>query len=137
MKKNDLVESSLLAITILEQYEDDGPREERFSGFLTSSNHAMFVEQMYGTLMMVEVEPTNDFSVYLTVSPPTKLGHVNDPSKNDETIKEVAKTLNNMTAYEFVAKVIFNLRHEVDFVDKIVPIPESSNSITSLESGVA
>lgn len=140
MGKNELVEieqAALLEITIVEQYEDEGPQEERFSGFLTSSNHAMFVEQKYGTLMIVEVKPTNDPSVYLTVSPTMDLGRVDDPSKNAETVKAAAKTLSNMTAYELVAKVILNLRQEVNFENTIVPIPERSIFTDTLKSGVA
>jgi hypothetical protein len=134
MNKNESVESTLKAVTILDQYEDLGEQlEERFSGFLTGSNHAMFVEQKYGTLMMVEITPTNDPSVYLSASRTMELGVTNDCSKNGETVEAVAKTLNNMTAYEFLAKVLMNVDQEVDFEDMIVAIPAMAN----LKSGVA
>jgi hypothetical protein len=129
--------NELFAITIVEKYDDYGPKEARYTGFLTSPHHAMFVDQNCGTLMIVEVNPTNDSSVYLTASPTMELGHVEDPSKYAETIKTVAESLNNMPAYQFVVKILLNLRGEVNFEDKIVPVPGGSNFMdTTFESRV-
>lgn len=116
-----------LPITIVDRFEDDGPKEERWSGFLTSPNHAMFVEPVYGFLMIVEVKPTDLPLLYLKVGATTELGKISDPSKNVETVQAAVKKLNSMSAYEFVIKIICDLRHDVDFKNMIVPPPLSIN----------
>lgn len=135
MRKNEFAKSgqaALLPITILCQYEDLGEQlEERRSGFLTGFNHAMFVEPQYDTLMIVKVKPTNDPFVYLTVSPTMELGRVDDASKHAETVEAVAEGLKNMTALEFVTKIMMNVKQEVHFDGMIVPAP------VNLESGVS
>jgi hypothetical protein len=132
VEKNELA-VDLLPITVLTQYEDLGEQlEEYFAGFLTGENHAMYIErtQSCGVLMIVEVEPTNDPSVYLTISPTLELGQVDDLLKKAETVEAAARKLKNMTAYEFVTKVMSNVKQEVDFENMIVPAP------ANLESGV-
>lgn len=129
----NLAGNSLLAITVLDLYEDDGPKEVRFSGFLINSNHAMFVEQSHGqakgALMLVEVKPTNDPLVYLTSSYTTELGIVE--GDHSETIKSTAKMLLNMTAYEFIIKIICKLVNYVNFKDLIVSIPVKNDFIAT------
>lgn len=135
MENSKLGENSLLAITVLHQYEDLGvQREERFAGFLTSPKHAMYME--HGELLVVaEVRPTNDPSVFLALIPTLELGRSNEPCNNAETVQTVAKKLNRMTAYEFVTEIMLKVRQDVNFGEMI--IPANSGAVAALESGVA
>lgn len=123
-------------ITVMFQYEDLGQQiEQRFPGFLTSSNHAMFVERY--SLMIVPVEPTNDPTVFLG-GHTFELGNVDDSSRNVQTIESVVKKLNNMTAYEFVTEILMSCRHIRDFDGKIIPPQtESDFKQATRKSGVA
>lgn len=132
MENSKLVENSLPAITVLHQYEDLGvQREERFAGFLTSSDYAMYMER--GALVVAQVRPTNDPAVFLALIPTLELGHSNDPCINAETVQTVAKKLNRMSAYEFVTEIMLKVRQDVNFGEMI--IPANSGAVAALESG--
>lgn len=134
MKNNKSVKSGLQAIIVMFQYEDFGEQiEERHAGFLTGSNHAMYLEG--DTLMIVPVKPTNEPSVYLA-GDTMELGVVHDPSQSVSIIESTTKNLNNMTAYEFLTKVMLNVSQDVDFEDMIVPASARSNFMNAIESGV-
>lgn len=121
---------TLQAITVMHKYEDLGEQfDERYEGFLTSSNHAMYIEGQ--ALMFVPVKPTNDPAVYLAAVETLQLGIIHDPLQIVLIIESFLKKLQNMTAYEFLAKIMMSVKQEVDFEDFIVPDP------TILESGVA
>lgn len=110
------------AVIILVQYENEhGLQEARYPGFLTGNDHAMYVETKYKRLMFVSVEPSGDHGEYLETSGFCSLGEIDASYDSDSLIKDLAHVLHNMSAYEFIAKVIAHVRTEIEFEDLIIP----------------
>lgn len=107
------------AITILVRYNDEqGQKEVRYQGFLTSTANAMYVNE-YKKLLFARVEPTNDPDVYLEVNCPRELGSISGDAKT--TIEALTNKLQTMTAYEFMANVIIHITEQFDFEGLIIP----------------
>jgi hypothetical protein len=95
-------------VTLLVKFHDGvGEQEERFVGFLTGAEHAMYVEEDYGNLIFVKIVETLEPNVYEAVKGFNELGNIkNSPMDAEATVKAVATKLHHMTAYQFFTDIM-------------------------------
>jgi hypothetical protein len=118
-------------ITVLGRYTNEqGEQEERYSGFLTGGSHALCLEE-YNSIIFVEVAPTDEPEIYLGEPRYHSLGQLNESQDPQTIIEALANKLHSMMAYEFMAKVIFHVKDEIDFEQLIIP------SLLQYEGGTA
>ncbi|MGO4268263.1 hypothetical protein AB4Z22_00200 [Paenibacillus sp. TAF58] len=122
MSESNPVAQSIHPVTILVRYKnEEGDQEVRYPGYHTGGNNAMYVTE-YGALIFVEIEPTEDSSIYVDLSGWTQLGNIKDASGDTETmIGVLTNKLHRMTAYDFLAKVLVHVREDFDFEGAIIP----------------
>lgn len=120
---SELASFDLLPITVCVPIEDENERktEVRFPGFLTSAGYAMYVEPRYGDLCFAGVEETTEATVYRLTTPFTTLGRITDQDEDEQIIGQLTQLLHQMTAYDFLAKVIINVPAEIEFRETIIP----------------
>jgi hypothetical protein len=114
----------LRPITVVIKYteEPDGEvLEEREPGFLIDDLHAIFVETEYYRVVLMRVEPTDDPDVYLDVYGYCTLGVLDDSTDPGSVISALTNKLNNMTAYDFLTKVVIHVKEEIGFGEWIIP----------------
>lgn len=109
-------------ITILVRYDnEEGQQEARYQGYLTGTESAMYVNE-YNKLMFSQVEPTDDPAAYLEISCARELGSIKNATGDEKTtIERLANILNSMTAYDFLAKVLIHVQHDLDLDELIIP----------------
>lgn len=120
MSNEDVV---IQPVTIIVKFHDGvGEQEERFVGFLTGAEHAMYVEEDYGNLIFVRVVDTPEPNVYQAVRGFNELGNIkNSPMDAESTVRAVATKLHNMTAYQFFTDIMVEYVKSEQFGEAIIP----------------
>lgn len=111
----------LTKITVI--YREEEGFEQRFNGFLTDAQHAMYVEETNGELFMNKVVPVEGQEGVYYVDPDSSyliLGQVAE-GEEEKTINALAKILQQKTAYEFLVEVMMHVPIETDFEELVVP----------------
>lgn len=115
----------LKPVTILVRYtNEEGDQELRFLGFLTGSEHGMYVDPGYGNLHFCKLESTDDPTAYLDVGGYLVLGKLSESEQVDfavTIIEQLASKLQSISGYEFLMNVIANLSPNIELEDWIIP----------------
>jgi hypothetical protein len=115
--------SNIKPITVLIRYANEfGDQEARYAGYLTGSRSAMYFYPD-GTLNFSFAEETEAPDVYLELSG-IYLGNINDADEfleSESIVEKLASILHNMTAHDFMTKVIVHIRDGFDFEGLIIP----------------
>lgn len=118
----ELTLDSLKAITIIIDYEDeDGPQEERHTGYLTGYGYAFYIIQEYATLCFASVVATDEVGIYRAVKFKYMIEKLTEPGNDKEVILKLAQQLHRMSGYEFLARVILNVQSSIEFEGWLLP----------------
>ncbi|MCZ8513799.1 hypothetical protein O9H85_15425 [Paenibacillus filicis] len=105
-------------ITVI--YIEENGYQEEYNGYLTDSQHAMYVEPKYGELYLTHVMPTNQSNVYKIDSGFLILGSVEE-GQEETVINSLMEVLRSRSAYDFLTSVMLNVEEVIEFDDLIIP----------------
>lgn len=106
-------------IVIIRFQEELEIEEERYEGFLVDEKHAMYHIPGFG-IMLSAVEPTDEPAVYVEQAQFTRLGKITESDNAELIINTLADRLKNMTAFEFLTKVLLHIREEFDYEGLVI-----------------
>jgi hypothetical protein len=112
----------ITVIIPLEDWDEQGGCEEIYAeGFLASEGFAVYLDEEHREIVFVGVIESREPNVFICLTPYLPLGKIERWDQREPVVSAMIDQLKQISAYDFLTKVIVGIGAEIDFDELIVP----------------